>query len=189
MPNRSPYPLHQSPLFRLRSRSKLAGLLRVTNGELKRLSRGDELYSEFDIRKKHGDGARHVENPCRPLKLAQARLARLLARIEPPEFLFCPVKRRCYVSNAAVHRGNRIVQCLDIKRFFPSVPQRRIYWFFHSVMGCESDVAALLARFACYEGHLPTGSPLSPIAAYFAYYDLWHRIAELCRERGYAFTV
>ena len=189
MPTRPSYPLHQSPLYRLRSRPRLARLLRVSQAELRALAAGDSLYTEFDIPKKNGNGVRHVENPRRALKLVQARVARILARIAPPDFLFCPVKRRCYVSNAAAHRGNRVVHCLDIKAFFPSTPQRRVFWFLSKVMRCERDIAALLARLACYQGHLPTGSPLSPIMAYLAYYDLWHRIADFCRERGYTLTV
>ncbi|HEX8366150.1 MAG TPA: reverse transcriptase family protein [Allosphingosinicella sp.] len=164
-------------------------MLRITPAELRSLASGDALYTEFDVPKKNGRGVRHVENPRRPLKLAQAKIARQLAKIDPPDFLFCPVKRRCYVTNAAAHRGHRMVQCLDIKSFFPSTPQRRVFWFFHKIMQCERDIAGLLAKLACYKGHLPTGSPLSPIIAYFAYYDLWHRISAFCKERGYTFTV
>jgi len=189
MPIKPTYPLNQSPLYKMGSRSKLARLLGITLGELRNIAAGDTLYTEFDIPKKNGDGTRHVENPRRPLKLVQAKIARLLGRIDPPDFLFCPVKRRCYVSNAAAHSGNRVVHCLDIKKFFPSTPQRRVFWFLNKVMGCERDIAALLAKIACYKGHLPTGSPLSPIMAYLAYYDLWHRISDFCKARGYTLSV
>lgn len=189
MPIKPTYPLHQSPLYKARSRSKVAVLLGVSDSDLRRLRASDELYTEFDIPKKSGVGVRHVENPCKALKKVQARLAKLLARIAPPDFLFCPVKRRCYVTNAAAHRGNRVVQCLDIKNFFPSTPQRRVFWFFHSVMQCERDIAGLLANLACYQGHLPTGSPLSPIMAYFSYFDLWEGIERFCNDRGNTLTV
>ena len=188
MPIKEAYQLSQSPLFKLGSRSKLARLLGVTPSALRALAAGDGLYTEFEVEKKSG-GKRGVENPCRPLKLAQAKIARLLGRIQPPDFLFCPVKRRCYVSNAAAHRNSRMVQCLDIKKFFPSVSQRRVFWFFVTVMKCPRDMAGLLARLACYRGHLPTGSPLSPIMAYFAYFDLWASIDAFCKARGYIFTV
>lgn len=189
MPIKPTVKLDQSELYKLGSRSKLARLLNITNGDLRRLSNGESLYSEFEIEKKNGGGFRMVENPARPLKLAQAKLARMLSRITPPEFLFCPVKRRCYVSNAAAHLGNRVVHCLDIKKFFPSTPKRQVFWFFHKVMKCERSIAGTLASLACYQGHLPTGSPLSPIMAYFAYFDLWERISVFCRKRGYTFTV
>ena len=189
MPGRS-YPLNQSPLYACRSRSKLARLLQLSLGELRSLeSGGDQLYTEFDIPKKSGTGSRHIENPKRCLKLVQARAARILARVTPPDFLFCPVKSRCYVSNAAMHRGKRVVHCLDIKNFYPSCPRRRVFWFWHEIMRCSRDVAGLLAAIACYRGHLPTGSPLSPILAYFTYYDLWQRIAAFCAAKGYTLTV
>jgi retron-type reverse transcriptase len=189
MPIRPTVKLDQSQLYKLRNRSKLAKILRISPAELERLSKAESLYSEFQIEKKCGNGFRTVENPSRPLKLTQARIARLLSRITPPDFLFCPVKRRCYVSNATAHLGNRVVHCLDIKKFFPSTPQRRVFWFFHKVMKCERDIAGTLASLACYQGHLPTGSPLSPIMAYFAYFDLWERISKFCKARGYKFTV
>jgi hypothetical protein len=63
----------------MRRRAKLATLLGVTNAELRALTAGDTLYAEFDIPKKTGDGVRHVENPCKPLKRVQARLAKLRA--------------------------------------------------------------------------------------------------------------
>lgn len=188
MPTKASYPLDQSPLYKLRNRAKLARLIGVPPLVLPALCSGEGRYREFDI-EKEGGGVRRIENPSRPLKLAQAKIARLLARIEPSDYLFCPVKGRCYVTNAAAHRGNRVVQCLDIKKFFPSTPRRRVFWFFHKIMKCESDIAGRLANLACYEGRLPTGSPLSPIMAYFAYYDLWKEIDGFCKARGFVFTV
>lgn len=189
MPIRATHPLHQSPLFKLQARGKLARLLHISPAQLRALESGGIQYKEFERPKKNGTGNRRVEHPCRELKRVQARLARILGAITPPDFLFCPVKRRCYVTNAATHKGNRVVQCLDIQKFFPNTPQRRVFWFFQSVMQCKRDMAGLLAELACYQGHLPTGSPLSPIMAYFAFYDLWEKIAAFCTAKGYTFTV
>lgn len=189
MPTKPTHPLHQSPLFKIRTRGKLARLLRISPSELRALELGTDQYSEFDRPKKNGMGTRHVENPCRQLKRVQARLARILGRITPPDFLFCPVKRRCYVTNAAAHRDNRMVQCLDIQKFFPNTPRRRVFWFFNKILKCDRDMSGLFAKLACYHGHLPTGSPLSPIMAYFSFYDLWVRIAAFCEEKSYTFTV
>ncbi len=185
---RRTHPLDQSPLYKLGSRGKLCRLLGITAGELRAVSKGDALYREFDITKKSG-GLRHVENPDRPLKLVQASIARRLASIAPPDYLYCPVKGRCYVSNAARHVGNRVVRCLDIKSFFPNTPSRRVYWFYRSVLRCSSDLAGLLAKLSTYKGHLPTGSPLSPILAYFAYHDVWARVAALCVAKGHTLTL
>jgi hypothetical protein len=78
---------------------------------------------------------------------------------------------------------------LDIRKFFPNTSARRVFWFFSKVMQCDRDIAATLTRLACYKGHLPTGSPLSPILAYFAHLDVWNSIATICRIHGYTLTV
>lgn len=184
------YPLQSSPLYKLKSRSKLASLLGIANGDLRRLTKNpDGLYAESERPKKNGRGVRLIENPARPLKRVQASLARLLGRIAPPDYLFCPVKGRCYVRNAARHRGNRVIRCLDVRRYFPSTRARRVFWFFQSIMKCDRDVAATLTALCCYKEHLPTGSPLSPIMAYFAHIDVWESISAICKANGYTLTV
>src|SRR5690606_17397840 len=98
--NRKRYALDQSPFYKLRNRRRLAELLGVSPAELRVLCEpAASLYSEFDVPKKTG-GVRGVENPRRQLKMVQANIARLLGRIAPPDYLFCPVKGRCYVTNA-----------------------------------------------------------------------------------------
>jgi retron-type reverse transcriptase len=183
------YKLDQSPLYKLRSRAKLASLLGVSVTELRNLTKhADSLYKEFEIRKKNGE-MRPVQNPARHLKVVQGRLAKILARIAPPDYLYCPVRGRCYVTNAGQHRGNRDVRGLDIRKYFPSTPSRRVFWFFRSIMRCEKDIAGTLARLATYKGCLPTGSRLSPIMAYYSYIDTWDEIARICKEKNYCLTV
>jgi hypothetical protein len=187
MPNKS-YRLERSPFYRLGTRRDLATLIRVSMKELKALSGSAHLYCHWDVAKKNG-GRRRVDNPRDDLKRVQKRIASLLSRIMPPEFLFCPVKGRSYVDNAAMHRGNRVVHMLDVEAYFPSTPSRRIYWFFHNVMHCATDVAAVLAKIACCDGHLPTGSPLSPVMAYYAHVDIWEEVARIARENGCIVTI
>jgi hypothetical protein len=188
MPSNSIIPLNQSRLYKLTSPRRLADVLGLDEAELRAMAIGPDRYRQFEIEKKDG-GKRPVEDPVAPLKRVQGRVARMLARIEPPDFLFCPVKGRCYVSNAARHRGNRVVHCLDIKKFFPNTPRVRVIWFFQTVMQCRGDVAGLLGDLCTFEGHLPTGSPLSPILAYYSYHDMWAELAAFCASKGYTLTV
>jgi hypothetical protein len=181
--------LSGSGFYRMSSPHKLAALLKMSIDDLESLATScNRLYREWDEKKPNGD-SRHIEAPSRPLKRVQARIAHLLSRIEPADYLFCPVKRRCYVTNAARHRGNRVVRCLDIKKYFPSTPSRRVYWFWHSVMQCSQKVAGLLTALSTFEEHLPTGSPLSAIMAYFAHIDVWEAVAEIANKHGYVLTV
>lgn len=182
------HPLERSAFYRLSSPRKLAEILDISDTQLRRLSRGEGLYREFDVPKGEND-KRKVEEPYSALKLVQSRIAYLLSRIEPAEYLYCPVKRRSYVSNAARHKENRVVRCIDVKKFFPNTPRRRVYWFFKEIMQCPGDVAGILAYLATYQGHLPTGSPLSPIMAHYAYIDVWRAIAELARANDLTMTV
>jgi retron-type reverse transcriptase len=182
------YALQQSPLYMLSNHRKLATLLGVSPPDLRKLGHSDAGYREFDIPKKTG-GTRHVENPPRSLKLVQARLSRLLSRIGAPDYLFCPVKGRSYVNNAAQHRNNRVVRCLDVRKYFPNTAARRVYWFFRRVLRCEPDIAETLSKLATYRGHLPTGSPLSPVMAYFAHYDVWEKVAQIANANGLTLTV
>ena len=43
-------------------------------------------------------------------------------------------------------------------------------------MNCSKDVAGILAEVTTYFGHLPTGSPLSPIMSYHVNSDMWEEI-------------
>lgn len=169
-----------SRLFGLQSRRRLAELLKITPGQLKLFSSGKDLYKHFEINK--ATKPRQIDDPRHDLKRVQKRIASLLARIAPPDFLFCPVKGKSHVANAARHRHGRVVHSLDVKKYFPSTPSRRVYWFFATVMQCSPDVAAVLTKIACIEGRLPTGSPLSPIMAYYAHVDVWEAVGRLARD-------
>jgi retron-type reverse transcriptase len=177
------YALDQSPFYKLHTQRKLAALLRISLTVLRSFKKADTFYRETDIPKKDG-GIRRIENPSRNLKIVQARIARVLGRIEPPDYLFCPVKGRSYVDNAARHLGHRVVRTLDIKKYFPNTSRNRVYKFFLYVMKCNPDVACLLADIATYKGHLPTGSPLSPIMAYCAHLAVWEEVDRIVKKNG-----
>ncbi len=180
---RKNHDLNQSSFYRLSTKRKLAALLSISQNELREFKYSDRLYSEREIPKKTG-GVRLIENPRRNLKLTQARIARLLGRISPPEYLYCPVRGRSYVTNAARHMNRRVIRTLDIKKYFPSTSRDRVYRFFRDVMKCSPDIAEMLANIATYKGHLPTGSPLSPIMAFYAHYDVWEEVARLAETKG-----
>jgi hypothetical protein len=93
------------------------------------------------------------------------------------------------VTNAAQHVDAKVVRKLDIQSYFPSTPRQRVYWFFHTIMRCSSDVASILAQLLTVDGHLATGSTVSPILSFFAFYDMWLAIARIAKEAGCVLTV
>lgn len=182
------YEERDSPFFRLKSRKKLASLLFTSKTNLEMLAREENLYIQFPIKKKDG-GVREISAPRSDLKAVQKRIAVLLQRITPPEYLFAPVSGRSYVDNAAVHLGAESVRLLDIEDFYPSCTGNKVIWFFHKRMQCSPDVSAIIKGIVTRAGSLPQGSPCSPILAYLCYVDMWAEIAQIVKNARCTFSV
>ena len=180
--------LKDSCLYKISSKRVLARHLRTTESALKRLANNVDLYTCWEKPKKSG-GTRTIEAPREDLKVIQKRIANLLQRIRPPDYLMAPVKGKSYVHNAATHLGSRSFRLLDIEDFFPSCTEKKVFWFFNKMMKCSPDVSALLASLLTRNGHLPQGSPASPILAYYAYFDMWSSIYDVARKSGYRLSI
>lgn len=172
------YGERDSPFFRLRSRKRLAELLFTRKRTLEKIAREEDLYHQFQKVKKDG-GFRLISAPRQELKKRQKRIATLLQRIAPPEYLFAPVPGRSYVDNAAIHYGAKCFRLLDIEDFFPNCTANKVIWFFHKRMECSLDVSAIIRGLVTHNGSLPQGSPCSPILAYLCYVDMWKEIAHI----------
>lgn len=198
---RGGYTLRDSPLFRLRSRKRLAELLHATPATLADIAADDHLYVRRWRHKKIKDGEpgawmkyeptgilaesyRPIDIPDPRLKAMQSRIADVLARIAPPEFLFSPVKGRSYVDNAACHCGSNAFWLLDVADYFPSCTANNVARFFRQDLECSLDVTAVLVRLTTLRECLPQGSPCSPILAYFSNRPMWDEIAALVGGTG-----
>ena len=182
------YSERESPFFRLKSRAKLADLLFISPAKLRTLARAEALYVHFRKPKRSG-GSREICAPREDLKAVQSRIADLLQRITPPDYLFAPVAGRSYVDNAARHLGARSMRSLDIVDFFPSCNRQKVCWFFRERMECSPDVTAVIIAIVTHEGSLPQGSPCSPILAYLCYADMWEEIARIVDDDGCVHSV
>jgi retron-type reverse transcriptase len=174
------YALRDCGLYNIQTRKNLAERLLISPSRLKRLTNGQDRYRCWTEPKKNG-GIREIEAPLDDLKDVQKRISELLSRVKAPDYLMAPVKGRSYVDNAAAHVGARAFRLLDIEDFFPSCTEKRIFWFFNTVMCCSVDVAATLAHVATRNGRLPQGSPCSPILAFYAYLDMWEAIEAIVK--------
>ena len=185
------HPLDQSRFYKVRSRGKLGEIFGLTRAGLDAVLAAERPYSHRlkDITRNGKTKARLIQEPRGALRPIHDSVKKALSRIEPPEFLFCPVKQRSYVSNAAKHLNAKVVRTLDIHAYFPSTPSHRVYWFFHTIMDCSTDVASVLAQLLTVEGHLATGSTVSPILSFFAFYDMWLNIEQIARKAGCILTV
>ena len=178
------------PFFKLKSKARLAKLLFISKTKMKKFSKDEKKYYSFPKPKKDG-GFRQINAPQDDLKAVQSRIAELLQRIAPPDFLFAPVKGKSYVDNAAHHVGARSIKLLDIMDFFPSCTSNKVIWFFRTRMECSDDISVIIKEIVTLDESLPQGSPCSPILAYLCYVDMWEEIGKIvssyqCRLSVYA---
>lgn len=204
------YPLHQCPLYKAYSLEWIAEVLTIRprkinhpkyrKPEFKKLlaltatdietwaNAGDNNYVLKEIEDRKGK-KRLTEVPIPELKLIHRRIAEILERIEPPPYLYSATKKRSYVSNAEQHTNGKPLLRIDIKKFFPSTSSGYIYHFFRNILCAEKHVAAVLTKLCTKSGHLPTGSPLSPILSFYAHNPMFDKIYALATARGCTMTL
>ena len=173
-----PYPLDQCALYCLKSKRQLAARLNRSFPYISSRAAKPELYREWQEPKRSG-GTRLIEAPRPDLKELQRRIADLLQRVAPPDYLFSPVKGKSYLENALVHQSAKTIKLLDINDYFGNCLAKSVYRFFHLHLRCTPDVAYLLTGLTCRNGHLPQGSPASPILSFYSALDMWNEIQEL----------
>ena len=184
--------LGQSQFYKLKSRKRLAALFGFSEAQLQNILRNPLAYCERQIIQKKSNGTvktRFTQEPRGNLRLIHEKVKKLLSRIEPPDFLFCPVKKRSYVGNALVHVGGKQVRTLDIRDYFNCTTEKKVFWFFNTIMECERDISSILAKLLTIKGVVPTGSPASPILCFFAFHNMWHDINHLIMDNKCVMTV
>lgn len=88
---------------------------------------GRKRYAEFKIKKKSG-AERCIHAPIKGLKSLQKTLSFVLQCVyEPHNAAMGFVRDRSIVDNAKLHVGSRYVYNIDLKDFFPSVDQARVW--------------------------------------------------------------
>jgi hypothetical protein len=88
---------------------------------------GRKRYAEFKIKKKSGT-ERCIHAPVKGLKSLQTTLSFVLQCVyEPHKAAMGFVRDRSIVDNAKLHVGSKYVYNIDLKDFFPSVDQARVW--------------------------------------------------------------
>lgn len=127
-------------------------------------------FRTFHIRKKSG-GHREIKAPCRQLDVILTCVNILLKSIyEPSEVAMGFTSGRSVLNNAQVHVGHNYVFNIDLKDFFPSIPQARVWKRLQLVpFNFSQEIANILAGLCCSFDEkvnanvLPQGSPASPL--------------------------
>jgi len=128
---------------------------------------------------------RTIDNPLEPLRGIQKRIHhRLLASLDLP-FYFCGgVKGRNLLDNVTMHLGASVVVAVDIKDFFPSINNLRIYEIWTKLLGCSPEIASLLTRLTTRRHYLPQGSSTSTMLANLALFSVDAPIRQACEKQG-----
>lgn len=127
-------------------------------------------FRTFHIKKKSG-GLREIKAPCRQLDVILTCVNILLKSVyEPSDAAMGFVSGRSVLNNAQIHVGHNYVFNIDLKDFFPSILQSRVWKRLQlAPFNFSKEIANILAGLCCsYDSNveanvLPQGSPASPL--------------------------
>ena len=178
--NNKSYLHHESPLYKITTKKKLAALLNISASELRTAQVDLGNYKIFDIEGKSGK-PRTIQQPIDLQDKIHTRIASLLCRISQPNYVHSGLKGHSHLTNAKQHQNSKKVLVTDIKSFFPSTKKEMIFHFFNGLMKCNPDVARALSNICCCNGHIPTGSRLSMPMALWANIHMFKELEALSK--------
>lgn len=166
-------------------------------------------YRQFQIKKKSG-GFRVITAPRNRsfMMMLQAVNEILKAIYTPSDYAMGFTEGRSVVSNATIHKGQNYVFNIDLKDFFPSVEQFRIWRRLQlKPFNFPKQIASIIAGLCSmrqtrdvidetkvhendkkYKYVLPQGSPVSPIITNMICDTLDRRLAGLARRFGLRYS-
>jgi RNA-directed DNA polymerase len=128
---------------------------------------------------------RLIDNPIEPLRGIQKQIQRkLLGTLDLPFYLCGGVKGRTLLDNMMLHAGAATIVTIDIKDFFPSIDNRRVYFVWTKVLGCAPRIGAVLTRLTTRNHYLPQGSSTSTMLANLALFSVDEPIREASEKAG-----
>ncbi len=146
-----------------------------------------KYYREFTLDVK-GKNRTLVESTGK-LKILQRRLLRsLLQRLQPFKSSFGSIKGKSIKDNAEIHAKSSFYAVLDIKDFYPSIHNKKVYEFFSSTQKCSPDVARILTKLTTRNHSLPLGFSTSPMLADQIVRKIDSRIDGIAKKHGLKYS-
>jgi len=128
---------------------------------------------------------RLLDNPIEPLRGIQQQIHRkLLSSLDLPFYLCGGIKGRTVLDNVMLHAGAATIVTVDIKDFFPSIDNRRVYSIWTDLLGCAPRIGSVLTRLTTRNHYLPQGSSTSTMLANLALFSIDKPIREACENAG-----
>ena len=158
----------------------------------------DSYYYEKKELKRNKDGTPKLKNGLQQtriihpsksqLKLIQTRiLKRIFYKIGFPEYAYGGVPGRNNIKNAKAHQGKKYIFSTDLKNYFPTITNRRVFSTYLS-LGFSPTVSSLLTKLTTYKGHIPQGAPTSTSLANFCFLSTGNRLYSFSKENHITFT-
>ncbi len=152
-------------------------------------------FRTFHIRKKSG-GLREIKAPCRQLDVILTCVNVMLKAVyEPSDSAMGFTSGKSVLTNAQVHVGKNYVFNIDLKDFFPSIPQARVWKRLQlAPFNFTREVASVLAGLCCTHDDaadanvLPQGSPASPLLTNAICDNLDRRMRGVAKRFGLHYT-
>jgi len=176
------YDINQCLLYRTGSLKKLAEKLSVSYSDLMSQSNNPNFGFKEDKGKIYYP-------PIGKLRKIHDRVFRLLKYVNTPDYLKSDKKGSSNVLNAGAHNPNHSLVKTDIKNYFPSVSEDKLFLFLNKKLQISNSVAKCLCKLLCRNGKLVKGSPASGLLAFWSNIDMFNKIHQICSEHGFKFTL
>lgn len=154
-------------------------------------------YTDFEIPKKSG-GKRRISAPVNGLKSILSCLNVIFqAMYEPSEYAMGFAVGKSVVDNAKMHVGKNYVFNTDLKDFFPSIHQARVWKRLQlPPFNFNQNIANVMAGLCCMKVSspdgdnyvLPQGAPTSPVITNMICDNLDRRLNGLANRFGLTYT-
>ena len=160
-------------------------------------------YRQFNIKKKSG-GFRQITTPrTQTFMMMLSAVNEILKSVyTPSDYAMGFTDGRSVVTNAELHKGQNYVFNIDLKDFFPSIEQARVWKRlqiapFHFPVRIANLIAGLCAMRETHKNEdgvlnyrfvLPQGAPTSPIITNMICDKLDRRLAGLAKRFGLHFS-
>ena len=154
----------------------------------------EKRYRSFSIPKKSG-GKRVISAPCRGLMSILTYLNVMFEAMYEPAPCVCGFAiGKSVVDNANNHVGKNYVFNIDMKDFFPSIQQARVWARLQAApYNINKEIANVIAGLCCMktvDGKyvLPQGAPTSPILTNMICERLDRRLSGLAKRFGLSYS-
>lgn len=146
------------------------------------------LYRDKKILQRKNGKYRDISMPYLELKTLQQKiLANILRKnIFFPSCLHGGIENKSIYTNALPHTGKRVVICLDIKNFFPSIHfkklEKDLFYYF------DKNLSSILIRLTTHNYCLPQGAPTSPFLSNLCFLKQDKDISKFCKSNNISYT-